>query len=172
VVWVQGCTLACPGCFNPESHDRVGDEVAVDELFTRIRLLEGQVEGVTVSGGEPLQQRRAVLALLRRIRTETSLSTVLFTGYRWEEVERMPEAAAVRECVDVLLAGRYERERHLGAGLRGSSNKTVHLLSDRYTQEDLDAVPKSEVIIRDGAIVSTGVDPAMLDPGPRSGRSR
>jgi anaerobic ribonucleoside-triphosphate reductase activating protein len=171
VVWVQGCTLACPGCFNPDSHVRDGDEVALDDLFERITAAGG-IEGVTVSGGEPLQQRGPVLALLQRIRSETSLSTILFTGFRWEDVERMPEAPALRECVDVLLAGRYEQERHVGAGLRGSSNKTVQLLSGRYTLEDLDSVPKSEIIIRNGAIVSTGIDPAMLDPGPRTGRSR
>ncbi|WP_168801705.1 4Fe-4S single cluster domain-containing protein [Glycomyces buryatensis] len=163
VVWVQGCTFACPGCFNPETHGRAAEGTAVDGLFDRIAAL-GDVEGVTVSGGEPLQQRGPVLALLRRIRTETALSSVVFTGYRWEEFERMPEAAALRECVDVLLAGRYERDRHLGAGLRGSGNKTVHLLSDRYTREDLEAVPRSEVIIRDGRITVTGIDPAVLGP--------
>jgi anaerobic ribonucleoside-triphosphate reductase activating protein len=164
VVWVQGCTFACPGCFNPETHDRGADEIAVDDLFERIAAL-GDIDGVTVSGGEPLQQRAAVLALLQRVRFETALSTIVFTGYRWEEVERMPEFTAIRACVDVLLAGRYERDRHLGAGLRGSSNKTLRLLSDRYTQQDLDAVPQSEVIIRDGRITVTGIDPAVLGPG-------
>ena len=55
VLWVQGCTLACPGCFNPRTHDRSGDQVGVDELFSRIDQLGDRIEGVTVSGGEPLQ---------------------------------------------------------------------------------------------------------------------
>lgn len=170
VIWVQGCTLGCAGCFNPETHGREGDEVGVDELFGRIVRLGDRIEGVTVSGGEPLQQRRAVLSLLSRIRAETPLSTVVFTGYAWPEVARMPDLGALRGCVDVLLAGRYERERRLAHGLRGSSNKTVHLFTDRYTADDLDAAPDAEVIIRvGGEVVLTGIDPPALGVRPARG---
>lgn len=165
VVWVQGCTLGCVGCFNPKTHHRSGEEVAVDDLCQRLVGLGDRIEGVTISGGEPLQQRIAVLALLRRIRTETTLSTVVFTGYRWEEVARMPDLGALREYVDILLAGRYEPDHRIGRGLLGSSNKTVHLLSNRYTMDDLDRVPEAEVIIHpDGRIAVTGVDPLTLQP--------
>lgn len=55
VVWVQGCSLGCPGCFNPQTHNReeVGEAVEVAEVMQRI--LAAGTEGVTVSGGEPLQ---------------------------------------------------------------------------------------------------------------------
>ncbi|WP_171117643.1 4Fe-4S single cluster domain-containing protein [Streptomyces sp. Z423-1] len=160
VVWVQGCTLGCPGCFNPETHARGGAETPVDDLFERIRGLGDRIEGVTISGGEPLQQREPVLRLLGRIRAETSLSAVLFTGYRWPEVARMPELAALRDRVDVLLAGRYEAGRRIARGLRGSANKTLHLFGDRYTPHDLDAVPDAEVVIHpDGRLTLTGIDP-------------
>jgi pyruvate-formate lyase-activating enzyme len=33
VVWFQGCTRACPGCFNPATHDpRGGDECETHPL--------------------------------------------------------------------------------------------------------------------------------------------
>ncbi|MFI0373387.1 4Fe-4S single cluster domain-containing protein [Actinomadura sp. 1N219] len=164
VVWLQGCTLGCPGCWTPETHPRGGHEVAVDELFAHIAGLGGRIEGVTVSGGEPLQQFRPLLRLLTRIREETSLSVLVLTGFGWDEIVRMPGAAALRERVDVLLAGRYERDLRLGRGLRGSSNKTVHLFTDRYTAADLDAVPDAELIIRaDGTPAVTGADPPPRD---------
>jgi uncharacterized protein YchJ/organic radical activating enzyme len=141
VLWLQGCTLGCPGCFARETHGRQGHEVAVDEMFAYIAMLGGRIEGVTISGGEPLQQFRPLLRLLARIREETSLSVLLLTGYSWEEIVRMPGAAALRERVDVLLAGRYERDLRIGHGLRGSSNKTLHLFTDRYTVSDLDGSP-------------------------------
>ena len=170
VVWVQGCTLGCAGCFNPGTHGRDGEETTVDALFERIRLLGDRIEGVTISGGEPLQQRAPVLRLLERIRGETPLSAVLFTGYRWEEVARMPESAALPGCVDVLLAGRYEQELRIGRALRGSSNKTTHLFGGRYTAADLEAVPDAEVVIRpDGAVVVTGIDPPSLKRAGRAG---
>jgi anaerobic ribonucleoside-triphosphate reductase activating protein len=160
VVWVQGCTLGCAGCFNPETHVRGGEELDVAELYDRVATLEGRIDGVTISGGEPLQQRGPVLDLLGRIRAGTSLSTVLFTGYSWPEVLRMRELDELRRCVDVLLAGRYRQEARLATGLRGSANKTVHLFTGRYTTADLDAVPEAEVIVHpDGRLTLTGIDP-------------
>lgn len=161
VLWVQGCSLGCPGCFNPDTHAFVGGErVPVDDLFQRLVALSTSIEGLTISGGEPLQQRGALLALLRRVRRETPLSIVLFTGYTWEEVQHRPEAEVLLPCVDVLIAGRYAAAQRLARDLRGSANKTVHLLTDRYTMADVQAVPPAEVIITEtGDIVVSGIDP-------------
>jgi len=77
VVWVQGCTLSCPGCFNPATHSRTGGEVVtVDALFECI-VAAPDIEGVSISGGEPLQQCGPLAALLRRLRRETGLSALL-----------------------------------------------------------------------------------------------
>jgi anaerobic ribonucleoside-triphosphate reductase activating protein len=160
-LWTQGCSLGCPGCFNPETHPFAGGEiVTVDDLFQRILAVADAVEGVTVSGGEPLQQRPALLALLRRLRAETRLSVLVFTGFTWDEVRRLPEAEELLACVDVLIAGRYDREQHRGRGLLGSANKTVHFLTDRYGPADLGEVPAAEVVITaDGDVVASGIDP-------------
>lgn len=160
VIWVQGCSLGCPGCFNPETHPFTGGElVSVGDLFERIAALKKAVEGITISGGEPFQQRRPLLALLWRVRQETTLSVVLFTGYTWDEVQRMPDADALLACIDVLIAGRYDQTRRLARDLRGSANKTVHFLTNRYTMEDLQAVPYAEVIITaEGNVVMSGIE--------------
>ena len=91
VIWVQGCTLACPGCFNAPTHPKAGGEgfVSVDELFARIVALGHTIEGITISGGEPLQQLEPVAALIRRVKAETKLSVVLFTGFYWSELEQI-----------------------------------------------------------------------------------
>ena len=161
VAWVQGCSLACPGCYNPDTHTPGdGTRVSVDDLFHRITSLGDSIEGVTISGGEPLQQLRPVLALLRRLRAETSLSTLLFSGYRWEEIARMSVANELLACLDVLIAGRYDETRRVAQSLRGSSNKTLHLLTTRYRLEDLEQVPPAEVVITaDGEVVMSGIDP-------------
>jgi anaerobic ribonucleoside-triphosphate reductase activating protein len=161
VIWVQGCTLDCPGCFNPETHAvDDGEWVAVDELFQRIVALGDAIEGISVSGGEPLQQAEPLHTLLRRLRDETTLSVVVFSGYAWGEIQQMDQARALLAYVDVLIAGRYDATRRVNDGLRSSANQTVHLLSDRYTMDDLQAVPDSEVIITaDGQVLVSGIDP-------------
>lgn len=159
-LWVQGCSLACPLCFNPETHPfRGGELVAVDELARRIMSIP-DIEGLSVLGGEPLQQRRAVLALLRSVRKESNLSVLLFTGFTPAEISRMPEGQEVLGLIDVLIAGRYDETKRLARGLRGSTNKTVTFLTDRYTERDLEAVPVCEVTIDAGGVVTiNGMDP-------------
>jgi anaerobic ribonucleoside-triphosphate reductase activating protein len=161
VLWVQGCSLGCAGCFNPETHRRAGGTaVPVGELVERLDRLAPNVEGLTMSGGEPFQQRRPVQQLLRRVRARTALSVLVFTGYAWGEVQRMPGVEDMLSHVDVLVAGRYDAEQRVAGQLRGSANQTVHFLSDRYAQPDVREVPQAEVVIDpDGEVTLSGIDP-------------
>ncbi|MDI7266604.1 MAG: 4Fe-4S single cluster domain-containing protein [Myxococcota bacterium] len=157
VIWTQGCSIRCPGCFNPDAQDLdVGESVPVAALAAWVRSITG-IEGVTLSGGEPLQQRAPVGALLREIRRSTALSVVLFTGYDWTHITVTPGFLEVAQLADVVIAGPYRRHQRLERGLRGSANQTVHLPTGRYSLAEVDDVPEAEVIVGDGAIVETGV---------------
>lgn len=163
VIWTQGCSLRCPGCFNPESHAHGGTPFRVEELVDWVS--DNDVDGLTISGGEPLEQAPAVVELARGCR-DAGLTVVLLTGFSWKYLlnRRRDVVAQLEETVDVVLAGRYSQGRHLGAGLRGSDNKTVELLSDRYTRDQVDDVPVAEMVINpDGSVVVTGVDPLILE---------
>jgi anaerobic ribonucleoside-triphosphate reductase activating protein len=87
VIWVQGCAFDCPGCFNPETHAMRGGEVwSVEKLLEHIleiyhRPNSPRLEGLTISGGEPLYQHRALARLLEQVRKKTDLSILVFTGY-------------------------------------------------------------------------------------------
>ncbi|OQY48798.1 MAG: hypothetical protein B6242_01245 [Anaerolineaceae bacterium 4572_78] len=171
VVWLQGCSLGCPGCFNQDTHSvDGGDVVAVDDLFTRITSLSDSIEGVTISGGEPLQQFIPIVALLHRIKKETSLSVLVFSGFTWNEIQKMEIAHRNRHAenllnsplpyIDILIAGRYDPTKRVAHDLYGSANQTVHFLTDRYTLADLACLPETEVVISlDGDVIVSGIDP-------------
>ncbi len=157
VVWVQGCSLGCPGCFNPQTHGRDEARETLEVAEVMERILAAGTEGLTVSGGEPLQQAEAVVTLLEAARA-AGLSTLLFTGFAWEEIQRLPQAPRILGCVDVMVAGRYVAERRVAHGLLGSANQTVHLLSPRHTLEEIAATPEAEVVILpDGRVVFSGI---------------
>lgn len=161
VVWTQGCSLGCPGCFNPATHNpTAGRWVSVAALVRRIRRLGDTIEGVTISGGEPLEQPDAVLALLEGLRRTTGLSALLFTGYTWAELLARPDAGRWLACLDVVIAGRYDARQRLARGLRGSANQTIHLLSPRYARAELETVPEAEaVLLPTGEVVLSGLEP-------------
>lgn len=161
VLWVQGCALGCPGCFNPETHSFDGGQVQpVESVLEMILAAKDGLEGLTISGGEPLHQHRALAHLFKTVKTQTNLSVLVFTGYSWEEIQKMPRVDEFLAQVDVLIAGRYQADQRVAQGLIGSANKVVHCLTNRYTPQDLDQVPQAEVIITpDGEILLSGIDP-------------
>jgi anaerobic ribonucleoside-triphosphate reductase activating protein len=162
VVWMQGCTLGCPGCFNPTTHDAAGGrEVTVDEIAKELAATPG-VEGLSLSGGEPLQQAEAAVALLDAARG-LGLSTLAFSGYTIDEIRALPHGPDVLARLDVLIDGRYVSTQRLATGLRGSANQRIQRLTDRYSVADVEATPVAEVrISATGEVVLTGVNPLKL----------
>jgi anaerobic ribonucleoside-triphosphate reductase activating protein len=165
VIWMQGCTLGCAGCFNPGTHAAVGGEVIeVSALLAEIagiRTFTGHlmVDGLTLSGGEPLQQAPAALELLLGAR-RLGLSTLVFSGYTIDEIRAQALGPAVLAHVDVLVDGRYVAGDRVGSGLRGSANQQIHVLGRRHTRAEVEATPTAEIrIARDGSVVLTGVEP-------------
>lgn len=160
VLWLQGCSLSCPGCFNPGTHSgEAGRSAPVREVLADLRR-DGRIEGVTLSGGEPMEQPKALLALLRGIRSTTALSTILFSGHSIAEIRAMPLGPEILEQVDVLIDGRYVAALRTARGLRGSANQRIHLLTGRYSLEDIEVTPSREIVIeRSGDVVVTGVGP-------------
>jgi anaerobic ribonucleoside-triphosphate reductase activating protein len=164
VVWFQGCDLGCPGCYNPETHaGPAAIEISAADLTRQIRDADG-IEGLSISGGEPLQQPEALLDLLGCVRRDTELSILIFSGYRRSEIERMELGPAILEQIDVLIDGRFVSTQRVATGLLGSKNQGIQLLSDRYRESDVAATPAAEIkITATGEVVLTGVDPLALD---------
>lgn len=164
VVWMQGCTLGCAGCFNPTTHDAAGGrEVDIADLARQMATAKAAgTEGLSLSGGEPLQQPAAAAALLDAARA-LGWSTLAFSGYSIDEIRALPGGTEVLARLDVLIDGRYVSTERLATGLRGSANQRIQLLTDRYTLADVEATPVAEIRIgRDGEVVLTGVNPLKL----------
>lgn len=163
VVHLQGCTLGCPGCFNPESHPHAGGVMrAAGELADE--LVRSRPEGVTVSGGEPFQQIDGLAALVASLRRRGVGSILVFSGYTLDEIEAMPRGREVVDAIDVLVAGRYDARVPAGGGLASSGNQRVHVMTPAHTAEELTAGwGEVEITIReDGTITMTGFPDARL----------
>jgi anaerobic ribonucleoside-triphosphate reductase activating protein len=167
VVWFQGCTLGCPGCFNPTTHDPdAGRRMPVDALIGELTRARPGIEGLSLSGGEPLQQPAAARAVLDAARA-LGLSTLAFSGYTLDEIRGLPGGPDVLARLDVLIDGRYVAPDRLATGLRGSANQRIQLLTARYTLADVEATPVAEIRIGPtGDVVLTGVDPLRLRRRP------
>lgn len=160
VIWVQGASGHGVNVTPEVSAHSGGQVLAVEVLFERIVALHDTIEGITISGGEPLEQYAAVTAFLRRIKTETTLSTLLLTGFSRAEAEAIQQGA-ILSYLDVLLT---DYTHHTPSHTQRvtpphTSNAHVHFLTDRYTEEDMQAVPPAEIIITgEGNIILCGTN--------------
>jgi pyruvate formate lyase activating enzyme len=93
VAFLAGCPLRCQYCHSPDTwYRRSGQPTSVDDLMIEIRRYERFLKvahgGVTLSGGEPLQQPGFTGAVLRRCRDlglHTALDTSGFLGDRADD---------------------------------------------------------------------------------------
>jgi anaerobic ribonucleoside-triphosphate reductase activating protein len=134
VVWVQGCPFSCPGCIAPDwIPQRPARTVRPEDLAAEL-LADPGVTGLTFSGGEPMAQATALAAVIRAARRIRDVTLICFTGYRLAQLRSSPPDPGGPDLLaqaDVLIDGRYVARRNDNAGLRGSDNQRVHLLTER-----------------------------------------
>lgn len=132
-VWFQGCAKNCPGCINPEGREIGGGAyLSVDALMQKIRATS-DLTGVTVSGGEPFLQADELRELIRRIKAETCLDVMLYSGYRFEELTTQygPEFF---EQIDIFIDGEYIESLNHNSMYRGSDNQRMFFFTPKYRQ--------------------------------------
>jgi anaerobic ribonucleoside-triphosphate reductase activating protein len=128
----------------------------VAELFTQINKSLDHIEGITLLGGEPLDQYEETIELLRLCKN-ASLSTMLFTGYEMDEIIQKG-IAEIQTLLDILIVGRYkENERTLEQQWIGSRNQKIYFLSDRYKDYEIKDANYTEISIdTDGSVTVFG----------------
>ncbi len=133
-VWVQGCSIRCDGCCNPQMFDLLGGSlVTPDVLLARLDKVGDQVEGVTLLGGEPFEQAEALVPFAEGARARGK-TVVAFTGHHLEDlrVDRPSGSRALLATVDLLVDGPYrEQVPEQTRRWSGSANQRFHYLTDR-----------------------------------------
>ncbi len=169
VIWVQGCDLACPGCFNPQTHPRDAEDVSgVSPMALVERILRARSEvsvGVTFSGGEPFQQARALAVCARGLRRAwPGVSLMAFTGYPLEALRGGGAPAGSIELLDqldMLVDGRYDPRRPSTRAWRASGNQRLWVLG--RAPVDWSASPDAELHVdAAGNVLLSGFPDATL----------
>ena len=130
VYWLQGCTLACEGCWNTQFWpSKGGDLVDVDRLLSELTDRQ-DIEGITLLGGEPLQQAPQVEKLMIGCK-KLGLTVFLYTGYDTHELD--PTMKRCVDLADIVVMGRFVQVlRNTNLRWRGSDNQKLLVRNSRY----------------------------------------
>ena len=108
-LFVSGCTHNCKNCFNKEAQNfkygTLYDKNIEEQYISNCK--NDRVVGVSILGGEPMEQGLELLNLLKRIKEEVKKPIWLWSGYLYEEIIADPIKKSILECVDVLIDGKF-----------------------------------------------------------------
>lgn len=126
-VWFQGCSLACRGCISQDTWAEASSLTDLDELLGVLERWLEDADGLTISGGEPMEQVEALVALLAWWRSRAATSVLVFTGRDFDDIT--VELAALEGLVDAIITGRFDITQPQTLALRGSDNQQLHILT-------------------------------------------
>lgn len=178
-IWFQGCSIGCPGCMSHDTWEPTApaDQVPLTDVTGWVaRLPEDEVDGITISGGEPLDQPAALLGLTAWLRDHFGpdrVDLLVYTGYTHQVVRR--RHADTLAHVDAVITEPYRRNA-AGTALRwrGSPNQRLvpltRLGGERYgAHVDAPAVDGLQVSVGDGRVRIVGIprpgDLARIEAG-------
>lgn len=122
LIFLQGCSLHCKGCINKHLWDfGCGKNATADEILSICK--DNAVEGVTLHGGEPLDQANDLLEIVILLK-RNGFTVILFTGYNKKELQG--RQLSVWKMADLIISGRFmEEKKNLYMQFRGSTNQKI-----------------------------------------------
>lgn len=124
-VFCQGCIHECEGCHNPQTWPLVTKNLYEPEELLAMALASPFNQGVTLTGGEPLLQARALIPFAEMVR-DAGLDLWVYSGFTFEEIMSSPDGRRLLDLTDVLVDGRFVKElASYELRWRGSSNQRV-----------------------------------------------
>lgn len=172
-VWVSGCTNKCPGCHNQHTwaygqgkgiddewvtYNKDGSiKETTESTVNRILNLvsEDYIDGITISGGDPLCQTRIALNNLSSLLISVKLwypeKTIwLYTGKSLDDIDwKNPNSkyyCVLHKC-DVVVDGPYKQElRNITLPFRGSTNQRIIDMKASYASREIKTIPDETFI--------------------------
>lgn len=127
-LYVQGCSRHCEKCFNPETWDFKGGHPFNRRVFLQLldAINQKGIVGVSILGGEPLEQGKDMLTVVKRIREEygDTKTIWMWSSFIYEELDDLQKE--IVSYLDVLVDGPYIHEKRCpGKRFRGSMNQRI-----------------------------------------------
>lgn len=129
LLFLQGCSIRCEGCVNRHLWDfGRGDDATTDEIIAVCK--ENQVEGITLHGGEPLDQADGLYPIVKELK-DSGFTIILFTGYNKKELTL--NQRKIWDLSDMIICGKFDlNKRNIYLQFRGSTNQRIIRRKGKY----------------------------------------
>ena len=130
VVFFAGCNHHCKGCHNPASHDFDAGrpfDVDIQENIVEYIRETPYVDGVTLSGGDPMYSADEVREFVVKLKSELpDINIWIYSGFTFEEILCDEKMLRLLQLCDVLFDGPFIMEqRDISLSYKGSRNQRI-----------------------------------------------
>ncbi|ACV21415.1 anaerobic ribonucleotide reductase-activating protein [Slackia heliotrinireducens] len=163
-LWVQGCSIACPGCISKDTWDKQGgtsaDEQWLSDLIIKT-IREENLDGIVVTGGEPTEQASSLEQVLSLVTEKLpGMRVVMFSGIPREDL--LANHATLISSIDLAICGPYISDLPSQRPLIASENQQYAICSDRGYElltnaSTTNVVNSIQVNINDGDVTMVGL---------------
>jgi anaerobic ribonucleoside-triphosphate reductase activating protein len=141
VIWTVGCSKRCPKCISRELWGARPDKnMPITQLINFVKNVidKNAVDGITISGGDPLEQREELLQFISGVYPLCN-DILIYTGYTLNELRenwKREDFEVLIRNTTVLIDGRYIDELNDNTTpLIGSSNQVIHFFEESKRNE-------------------------------------
>ena len=136
IIWVQGCPFNCANCIAKEFIPFEKANVLYVEQLAKIIISQKEINGITISGGEPMMQAENLAKLLYIVLSERpKLDVIVFTGFEMQKINNLRFTKKFIDYIDVLITGLYVDSLNDGKGMKGSINQKTLFLTDKLIEQ-------------------------------------
>jgi len=128
-LFVSGCNIHCPGCFNKEAWDfDFGNPFTCETMDYILNTLKpNYIDGLSILGGEPFAYKnlKTVYEIIKKVKEVYPKKDIwIWSGYTFEFLKEY--YAYIFELVDVLVDGPFMVDKKdITLRFRGSSNQRI-----------------------------------------------
>jgi anaerobic ribonucleoside-triphosphate reductase activating protein len=126
-IWLQGCSIRCEGCVSAHLWSHSGGTLKSVKSIIK-EVINSNLNRVTISGGEPLDQADELYRFLRSLREARINDIALYTGYDFNEA--LTIAPWLNDIPSAIIDGRFIKGKKGDRAYCGSSNQRLHILTD------------------------------------------
>lgn len=120
-LFLSGCNHKCEGCHSKHTWDsKYGEKEDVVDIFNDIWKNKKYIDGVSISGGDPMMQHNKLIVLLKMLKL-FNINVWIWTGNLIYDIKKFE----IMRYVDVVIDGKFEVNNPTTKPHRGSDNQIM-----------------------------------------------